>query len=214
MSQIVMDRIQRYVTRNPDMRRKLVSIVDAFEYVEEQKDQALLTRLLNRMVLSPSLGSAVCALGVGYEQAVENLTPETADGFNRVLKSVGKVACQERANLPRLRVALVPAVVDEDMESLVRVAGLEREACVAANNRFRGYKCDVAKEAGSDVCGMNTNFSCEKGVAIGTANCEIGAGSRCRLSLVGKQNRARVDARARASAMTRTARDNYRARAS
>lgn len=210
MNQRVLDKIQNYTTMHPDVRRQFVTVIDAFEYVDDEADMAMLNRLMNRMILSPALASAVCSLGVGYEQTVGRLPPDRVPDFNATLKSAGHLAYKHRDSIAELRVRVTSARVgDESIESLVRIASLNRPACAAANNRFRGYKCDVPKEAGIEQCGLNTNFTCEKGITSGATNCEIGAGNRCRLSLVGKQNKERAAGRKRVDAITNAAKVAY-----
>jgi hypothetical protein len=184
--------------------------VDAFAYVDEPQDLAVLTRLLNRMQVSPALASAVCSLGIGYEQALETRTPDQIRAFNQIIRTVGRIACKERDHIPNLRTYIDHVgVIDESIESLVRIAGMDETVCEAENNRFRGYKCDVPKEVNVEQCGLNTNFTCEKGITSGVANCEIGAGNRCRLSAVGKQSLARADGRRRVREFTDNARVAY-----
>jgi len=216
MSQRSINRIGTYGERNPNTRRKLGSILDAFEYVgDERQDLVLLTRLLNRMVLSPGLASAVCSLGVGYEQLVGTLPPDQVPAFNGIVKSVGRIAVHHPDSIVDLRTRLAVVAGGGDLgdavvDSLVRTAGLGRVACAAENNRFRTYKCDVPKEVGVDQCGLNTNFACERGISTGGDNCEIADGSnRCRLSAVGKRNKARLEGRRQVWESTAGARAAY-----
>lgn len=209
-----MDRIGTYAARNHTTRQKLVSILDAFEYVgDDQKDLMLLTRLLNRMVISPGLASAVCSLGVGYEQLVDSMRPDQVPAFNRVVKSVGRIAYKHPDSIVDLHTRLNIVAGDGGdvvVNALVRTAGLDRLACATENNRFRRYKCDVPKEVGVEQCGLNTNFACERGISTGGDNCEIAEGSnRCRLSAVGKQNKARIDGRKQVWESTAIARAAY-----
>ena len=207
MSQIICRRVQNYVSENPDTRRKLVSVLDAFDYVDDRQDTAMLTRLLNRMVLSPRLASAICALGVGYEEAINALPPNEIPAYNATIRSVGRVAAKSDDDLDVLRVWVTTDVDhDEEIENLVRIASMSRTQCAATNNRFRGYKCDVPKEVGVEQCGLNTNFTCEKGVTSGVGNCDAGDGNRCRLSLIGKENKERTSGRKRVKAITNAAR--------
>ena len=171
---------------------------------------ALLNRLLNRMVLSPALASAVCSLGVGYEQQIGTLPPARVPEFNDTLKSVGRLAYKHRGGIAELRTRVTTVRVgDASIESLVRIAGLDRTACAAENNRFRGYKCDVPKEVGVEQCGLNTNFTCEKGITTGVSNGAVSARGRCMLSSVGRENKARSAGRKRVDVITNDAKVAY-----
>jgi hypothetical protein len=210
MSIISLRRIQEYASENPETRPKLVSIVDAFEYVDDQQDLSLLTRLLNRMMLSPGLASAVCSLGAGYEQALDALTPDQVPAYNRTVKSVGRIAYKNRDLIDVLRSHVAADEArDATVESLVRIAGMDRTECAAENNRFRKYKCDVPKDVGVEQCGLNTNFTCEKGVLSGASNCDVGPGNRCRLSDIGRENKERANGRRRVKEITNAARLAY-----
>jgi hypothetical protein len=210
MSERVLDQIQAYTTRYPNTRIQFSTVVDAFEYLDDMSDMSLLNRLLNRMIISPALASAVCSLGVGYEQHVQAIPPDRVPEFNTTLKSVGRIAFKNRDSIDDLRDRVTNVRVgDESIESLVRIASLDPVACAEQNNRFRGYKCDVPKEVGVEQCGLNTNFTCEKGVTTGTTNCDVSARGRCRLSLIGRENKARSEGRKRVGVITNGARTAY-----
>ena len=210
MSQISLKRIQQYASEHPDTRRKLVSIVDAYEYTDDPQDLSLLTRLLNRMVISPRLASAVCSMGVGYEQAINALTPDQVPAYSRTVKSVGRIAYKNRDLIDVLRSHVeTDEARDATIESLVRIAGMDRTQCAEENNRFRKYKCDVPKDVGVEQCGLNTNFTCEKGVLSGASNCDVGPGNRCRLSNIGRENKERANGRRRVKEITNAARLEY-----
>ena len=210
MNQRLADTIQDYTTLYPGTRRQFGTIIDAFEYVDDVADMSLLSRVMNRMILSPALASAICSLGVGYEQNIETLPPDRVSDFNDTLKSVGRIAYTKRDSIPRLRTIVnTVRAQDESIENLVRIASLDETACTAQNNRFRRYKCDVPKEPETAQCGLNTNFTCEKGITSGTNNCEISIGNRCKLSQIGKQNKARTAGKKRVDVITNAARTAY-----
>jgi hypothetical protein len=208
----VLDDLQSYSTEHPTDKQFLVRTVDAFEYVSDDvADVQLLTRAMNRMLLNPRVASALCALCTGYEDSLFNKDDAATTMFNKQIKQTGKLARDDNQR-PQLRHHLTTdAHVDPEMEELKRIGGLTRDQCQTENQRWKQYKCAPRKELNSNVCGLNTNFGCEKGVRNAPSNCVLQANNLCGLSDVGRRNKERISGRRHVRNLTMDARDQYNA---
>jgi hypothetical protein len=193
MSASTLSKIQLYSSNDPVRRARLQSIVDAYDYVaDDRSDTSTLTRVLNRMMISPRLASAVVSLGIGYEDDCAALVPNDLVELHKHMKQVGRLV---QNDVDSIRAAVTDNPPGDDaIDRLVDIATLGGQECRRQGYRFHGNRCDVSKDRSSGVCGLNTNFGCEMGSQVGTVNCELNQSTNhCRLSRTGKNNTRRVE---------------------
>jgi hypothetical protein len=210
MNETNLKKIETYSRKNPDKRALLMSKIDAFAHVgDEITDMFLLRRIFKRMKEKPAIASCICSLGAGYEHIAAADKPELDDIINRMIRAF--VAGRADGFARVIERVETPEVMNPDIQRLMDVSILERDACVEAGNRFDKYKCNIRTDPHSQSCGVNTNYLCVSGGAAGSDLCER-RGGRCALTEDGKKNVFRKEGKKFTTTETMAARTAYRAR--
>lgn len=196
--------IRNYTTDNQDLRKKFLNVVDSFEYASDPKDRRILTMVLNRMTVSPSLASSMCALCVGYEDIMENMSRRDKTNVDKLLRSVGRVS-KRHPDTDMIRRYIDSEELshndDDELSYLENLVGLNEDDCKENGGKYRNNRCDIVKDDQDLRCGLSTRFNCQYGSTVGMRYCsENPQGTRCVLSEMGRKSRKRKDAKQRSRA--------------
>ena len=185
------------------MNRSLVNVTIKLSKLTDVNGKACIIRLLNRMLKSPALERILMLLLIGDDYEHDD------DAFKQFIKNT-----KNRMNHRDIDDMGPLEDIDErdkdidDMSWLENIGRMSKTECKESGNRFRKYRCDVAKNNDS-TCGMNTNFQCQQGSSIGTQLCTMSDMGRCKLTTEAAKLGLREYHRKQVYDATKTLRQQY-----
>ena len=192
------------------MSQSLSEVTNKLSELTDVSDKACITKLLNRMSKSHTLAHVFMRMVIGNNYKVDHnelkqfikntknrMNHKDIDEQDKDIDDMGPLEdIDER---------------DKDVDDMVRLENIGRMSkteCKESGNRFRKYRCDVAKNNDS-TCGMNTNFQCQKGSLIGTQLCTMSDTGRCKLTTEAAKHGLREYHRKQVYEATKTLRQRY-----
>ena len=187
---------------------QLYTVASAFDKLDAPDDRAMLIRVLKHIIRRPEVADLVADVCT----SVRDTAPDVHTYLQMVIR-ISKKEHLRKALLTRMTQSMTAEfeVQTAEMQTIVDYGIItDPEQCVnAKKGRFKNYHCDVPVIKGNTECGMNANFTCEKGTGLVTCLCTTGGGGKCKLSDEGRQSEIRTMSRTRVKNHTEDARRRF-----
>ena len=173
-------------------RHQLYTVASALDTLRDPDERTMLICVLKQIVQHPEVA-----------EIVANVCTTVRDTDPRLHKHLQKVI--RIAKNDQLRHMLVTRMthgvttdpeIRNDMNTIIDYGTMtDPGRCALARGRFKNGRCDVPVTTDNTECGLNTNFTCEKGTGLATRFCTNGGGGKCILSDEGRQSEIRTISR-------------------